>query len=893
MIVRGPFRTPMGQFRKEWWWLAALWLAVGGLLAVSLGVERNNIEIRERQRLEQQARTIHDNLGRQLDAVNRALASLIEDLPRWRAQADGMQLASHRLRAFSAAMTGVRTMALLDADGAVLAASRDEIIGGHFGERGYFLAARQAASPETLVVSPPFHTALGVWAVTLARVVPGTDGGFGGVVTATLDPEEFQTLLESVRYAPDMLTALAHGDGLRFLMVAEHAGPPGVNLAQPGTLFTRHRESGQEATVFRGVVEPGDEPRLMAMRTIQPTELRMDKPLVAAAGRDWAMVFAGWRAKAWGLGGVYLLAGFLAAGGLHFMQRRRRQVWQQERALEDKSAALEARWRAVLEATNQGVWDWDAGSNKVFFSPVWKSMLGYAEEEIGDSLDEWEGRLHPDDRERVHADLQRHLEGRAPFYENVHRVRRKDGGYLWVLDRGRIIERDAQGRPLRLIGTHTDVSEQRQHQERLDRLAENVPGMLFQYQREPDGRSCFPYASAGIQDIYGYRPEELRQDASPVFGRIHPDDLQRVSEGIAQSARALDVWRAEYRVLLPGRGERWLSGQARPQPVEAGAVLWHGYIHDVTEAKQQALQLQETERLLKHLMNEMPIGLGMVDAAGAIYFRNRRFLELFGYTEAEVPTVEQWWLKAYPDPDYRAQVLGTWTAAVAQAATSGGDVPSHEYRVTASDGTQRTVAIGGLRFGDHLLATFVDQTEQRAQSDLLRRLAYMDSLTGVANRRHFDQTLASEWRRCRRSRQPLALLMIDIDHFKLYNDTYGHQKGDECLRAVAGVLRAGFGRSHDLVARFGGEEFVCLMPECDLASARAKALALCQAVQDLGLVHGSSRTASVVTISLGVACLVPDGDSSPQGLLARADANLYRAKAGGRNRVDHGADLLS
>lgn len=169
----------------------------------------------------------------------------------------------------------------------------------------------------------------------------------------------------------------------------------------------------------------------------------------------------------------------------------------------------------------------------------------------------------------------------------------------------------------------------------------------------------------------------------------------------------------------------------------------------------------------------------------------------------------------------------------------------------------------------------------------------MDSLTGVANRRHFDQTLASEWRRCRRSRQPLALLMIDIDHFKLYNDTYGHQKGDECLRAVAGVLRAGFGRSHDLVARFGGEEFVCLMPECDLASARAKALALCQAVQDLGLVHGSSRTASVVTISLGVACLVPDGDSSPQGLLARADANLYRAKAGGRNRVDHGADLLS
>lgn len=892
MNVHGPFHQPRERFRREWWWLAALWLAAGVLLAAVLGVERHNTEVRERQRLAQQARTIHDNLGRQLDAINRALASLIEVLPRWRGQADGMERVGQRLRAFSDAMTGVRTMALMDAEGTVLAASRDELVGGHFGQRPYFLAARQAA-PGTLVVSPPFRTALGVWAIILARVVPGPDGGFGGIVTATLDPEEFQTLLESVRYAPDMLSALAHGDGLRFLMVAEQPGPPGVNLAQPGTLFTRHRESGRESSVFLGEIEAGGAPRLMAMHTIQPPELRMDKPLVAAAGRDWHMVFADWRAKAWILGGAYLLVGLAAAGGLHFMQRRRREIWGQERALAERSAALEARWRAVLEATNQGVWDWDVRTDKVYYSPVWKTMLGYAEEEIGDSLDEWESRLHPDDRERAHAALQSHMDGETPFYENVHRMRRKDGGYRWFLDRGRTIERDADGRPLRLVGTHGDVTEQRQHRERLDRLTENVPGMLYQYQREADGRSHFPYASAGIQDIYGFQPEELRQDASPVFGRIHPDDLQRVGEGVEQSARTLDIWRAEYRVVLPGRGERWVSGQARPQVVDSGTALWHGYIHDVTEAKQQSIQLQETERLLKHLMNEMPIGLCMVDATGRMYYRNRRFLELFGYTEAEVPTLEQWWLRAYPDASYREQVIRIWNGAVARSAESGGDIQDAEYHITTLDGTQRTVGIGGLTFGSHFLATFIDRTEQKAQSELLHKLAYMDGLTGVANRRHFDQTLQSEWRRCRRSRQPLALVMIDIDHFKLFNDCYGHQKGDECLQAVAALLRAGFSRSHDLVARYGGEEFICLMPECDLASARTKAQALCRAVQALGIAHGSSRTASVVTISLGVACLVPDGDSSPQGLLARADANLYRAKTGGRNRVDDGGDLLS
>jgi len=203
------------------------------------------------------------------------------------------------------------------------------------------------------------------------------------------------------------------------------------------------------------------------------------------------------------------------------------------------------------------------------------------------------------------------------------------------------------------------------------------------------------------------------------------------------------------------------------------------------------------------------------------------------------------------------------------------------------------MAIGGLVFGAHFLATFVDRTKQQAQSELLHKLAYMDSLTGVANRRHFDQTLQAEWRRCRRSRQPLALIMVDIDHFKQFNDLYGHQAGDACLRAVAGALRAALARSHDLAARYGGEEFVCLLPECDLAGARAKAQALCEAVQALGITHGGSSVAGVVTVSAGVASEVPGEDGTPEALLARADAHLYRAKAAGRNRVDDGTVSLS
>lgn len=177
----------------------------------------------------------------------------------------------------------------------------------------------------------------------------------------------------------------------------------------------------------------------------------------------------------------------------------------------------------------------------------------------------------------------------------------------------------------------------------------------------------------------------------------------------------------------------------------------------------------------------------------------------------------------------------------------------------------------------------------KAQSDLLRSLAFIDGLTGVANRRRFDECLQTEWRSCRRRQTPLALIMIDIDHFKRYNDTYGHQTGDACLQAVAALLRESFGRSHDLVARYGGEEFVCLLPDCDADGALAKAETLRQAVERQQLEHADSPSAAVVTISLGVAACRPAAEdqpeATPEALLLAADAALYAAKRDGRNRV--------
>lgn len=171
------------------------------------------------------------------------------------------------------------------------------------------------------------------------------------------------------------------------------------------------------------------------------------------------------------------------------------------------------------------------------------------------------------------------------------------------------------------------------------------------------------------------------------------------------------------------------------------------------------------------------------------------------------------------------------------------------------------------------------------QSDLLRQIALIDGLTGVYNRRFFDQRLSVMWSNCLRGVKPLSVIMVDLDNFKRYNDFHGHLSGDECLKKVAMVLRMNMCRPDDYVARFGGEEFVCLLPDTNLSGAILVAQRMEADVRALGIAHGDSDIAAVVTISLGCSSLVPSIQDSEVDLVGRADEQLYRAKHSGKARV--------
>lgn len=177
------------------------------------------------------------------------------------------------------------------------------------------------------------------------------------------------------------------------------------------------------------------------------------------------------------------------------------------------------------------------------------------------------------------------------------------------------------------------------------------------------------------------------------------------------------------------------------------------------------------------------------------------------------------------------------------------------------------------------------QLTLKFQSDLLRKLAFLDGLTGVFNRRYFDQQLLVEWARSSRSCAPLTVIMIDVDHFKAFNDRYGHQAGDDCLRQIAGALKSCLKRPADLVARYGGEEFACVLPDTAFDDALVLAGELERKVRGEHMAHEASSLGGVVTVSVGLATRTVDSNGDAQALLGLADAQLYSAKKSGRARV--------
>lgn len=412
-------------------------------------------------------------------------------------------------------------------------------------------------------------------------------------------------------------------------------------------------------------------------------------------------------------------------------------------------------------------------------------------------------------------------------------------------------------------------------------LAEHSADMVFKVDNELVRR----YVSPAALDILGYEPDELI--GSQPFSIVHPQDVFRCRQ-VFQNLLGDDS-RAEIVMRVRHKDGHWVWVETElksiKDEVNGNVVGIIGAMRDISERKEFEDTLAHSEARYRLLAENSADLVTMIDGYGKRTFVSPTSQELLGYSPDDL-------LGGSPldvaHPDHVAE-LRDWLDAMQSGSTSG----EIQYRARHKSGDYIWLEASGKPIGTGgLIISYRNIAKRKAAEEALEsanreleRIALIDGLTGLHNRRSFDTCMAKEFARCARAREPLSVLLVDVDHFKNYNDSYGHPAGDECLRWISATLDNSARRPADLAARYGGEELAIILPETPLEGALVVAEVFRGAVEALRMTH-LGNACGVVTVSVGVATVRPDQFlDGPDDLIELADKALYEAKRGGRNRV--------
>jgi len=493
--------------------------------------------------------------------------------------------------------------------------------------------------------------------------------------------------------------------------------------------------------------------------------------------------------------------------------------------------------------------------------------------------------VQPEDRPQVEQALQR-MDGEVVEY----RWRRPDGQMIWVRARFyRQIKDGAIQAEMGVIQEFTDEHQVRQSLENqlafIHKITSRAPGLVYEYQMWPDGKYVFPFVSAGVQQIYGVTPEQAYADPVSVFQCIHPDDMRLVIKSTWAAMGAVQPWRCEFRVGRPGEPDRWMLGNSLPELQPDGSVLFCGSITDITAQKEALARLQASEERFRSLSALSSDWYWEQDA-------EFRFVRIDGNGLSSAKLASD---AAIGHTRWESGAMGVgpaqWAAHKAQLLAHE-TFHDFEMQRILKDGTYMWASISGAPIFDAdgvfcgYRGTGRDISARKQAEAEIERLAFFDSLTSLPNRRMLIDRLEHAVAASARHGHHGALLFIDLDNFKILNDTLGHHMGDLLLKQVASRLQECV-RDVDTVARLGGDEFVVMLEELGAVAAEAASQAemvskkILQALnQQFAL--GSHQLHS--SPSIGVT-LFHQHTHSVDELLKRADLAMYQAKAAGRNTL--------
>ncbi|MBD1875216.1 PAS domain S-box protein [Nodosilinea sp. FACHB-131] len=414
---------------------------------------------------------------------------------------------------------------------------------------------------------------------------------------------------------------------------------------------------------------------------------------------------------------------------------------QTEAALRDS----EARWQFAIEGSGDGLWDWNTQTNEIFFSHQWKAMLGYADDEIGSSLDERNSRLHPDDKAQCYADLERHFSGETPIYQNEHRMRCKDGSYRWILDRGKVIEWDADGKPLRVIGTHKDISERKRgeaerkqaeiHQQQLTiilreseatnrAIIEAIPDLLLRVGRDGTCFSFLPPADAAAGTFLPVQ-NNLSEVLPP---KLFHHQLQRVERAL--STGELQTWEHQFE-----KHGQLCHEEVRLAPCGTDQCLV--IVRDVSDRKQIELQLQATAEELNRFFSVSLDLLCIGDTSGYFHRLNGQWEKTLGYSVQEMQGTR------YIDYVHPEDIDATLAAL--SSLTQQQEVCNFVNRYRCADGSYRWIEWRSVPVGHLVYGAARDITDRiQAELELQSTKDQLDLVLQASAEGYWDWNLVTE-----------------------------------------------------------------------------------------------------------------------------------------------------
>jgi diguanylate cyclase (GGDEF)-like protein/PAS domain S-box-containing protein len=579
--------------------------------------------------------------------------------------------------------------------------------------------------------------------------------------------------------------------------------------------------------------------------------------------------------------------------------------------LENLNQALkdsEQRWRQFLNVIPLGITVYDRQGRMVFASEEARRLLDLEDlPSIPDTgIEETfvAYRAHSETRYPIHElPITRSLNGKAGWADDIEL---RQQGKVIPVEMATTPIFDGQGQVEYAIAAIQDISTRKQAQqvlaehnqileqtvaERTAALAqaemtqriilEAIPDLLIRC--SGDG-VCLDIMSSGNMELLAENPLQVGCHISTIMPQA------MVAERLYYIRRTLETGQPQVYEYGFETADGWHYEEARMVISGENEVLI--IVRDITERKRTEAALAHQRQFLQSVIDNIPSLITVKDQNDRIQIANQASAALYGITPDEMvgkleteinPNLSP--TEAHSYRQINAQVINSRTPYQSEQAIVDMDGVSRWYKMIVSpfhDGDGKVTGV---------LGNWIDITDRKQvetalkeANEKLERLAILDGLTQVPNRRCFDEYLQQEWLRMVREQRPLSLILFDVDFFKPYNDHFGHQQGDEALIAIAQAANRAVKRAADLMARYGGEEFGIVLPNTRRTGAEIVAKAVQEEVRNLMLAHPKSQVGDYLTVSMGIASVVPTQEQSPEDLIAAADAALYQAKRRGRNR---------